>query len=775
MTDQPATICFPFVGDTIGGSHLSALTLLQAMDKQRYRPLVVVHQEGPLSHYLSEQGIAYRHLPLRRTVGRSRSLLGHIGAMLSTLPVLLRFLRRHDVAAVHSNDGRMHLTWTLPARLTGCATIWHQRNRVSGSRLEALIMGLATRMIAISRFVASGLPPRAASKATVIANPVAAPAAIDRADCKAALLQELGLTTETQVVGLFGNLIAWKRPLLFVEMAARLAKSSDKPLAFVVFGDDREGLQAAMAARAAEAGIGDRVFFMGFRSPVWDWIAACDVIVAPAEGEPFGRTLVEAMRAGTAVVAANSGGHREIIETGKTGLLVPGNDPAAYAAATARLLGDASLRDTIARHGRAAAEAGYNAGDHAGAVMAIYDDALGRSAARNGLVLVIADLDCGGAQRVLTRLAGAWADAGRRITVVTLAGSDRDFFTLPQGVRRVALNQQQPSAGLAGALWSNLRRVVALRRTIRDSRAGTVLSFVAGINILTIIATRGIACRVVISERNDPSRQSLGQPWDWLRRRVYAWADVVTANSQSAVASLRRYVPEAKLAFTPNPLDIPDTLPDDTAREHVILAAGRLDPQKGFDILLAAFARSRARSAGWRLAVLGEGPLREALAAQAAALGIADQVAWHGVATDPAQHYRRAGLFALPSRHEGTPNVLLEAMAFGVPVIVSETSGGALDFVTDGHSGLVVPTEDPAALAAAIDRLTGNPDLRRRLGIAGRRRVETCRLAHVLPLWDAILERRGDDAAMAPVREREAQRRNQPPIAAEPPQTPKAS
>lgn len=365
-------ICFPFVGDTLGGSHISTVTLIRGLALEAVQPMIVVHEEGPVTAYLRDLGLGYRLLPLPRYVGRDHGLAGHLAALAASLPRLVRFLRRERIAAVHTNDGRMHLTWVLPARLTGTKLVWHQRNVFDGSRLTGLMLRLADRVIAISRFVADGLPAAARQSVVVIDNPVEAPSDLDREACRAALRRELGLPSDTPLVGLFGNLIDWKRPLLFVEAAAQLAGGREPAPAFVVFGDDRGGFRPEMEARAAARGLAGRLHFMGFRRPVWPWLAACDLLLAPAVGEPFGRTLVEAMLCGVPVVAADSGGHREILRHGETGLLVPSDDAAAMAAAASGILSDFAGRSAMVQRAREMAQERFAVASHVARVTDLY-------------------------------------------------------------------------------------------------------------------------------------------------------------------------------------------------------------------------------------------------------------------------------------------------------------------------------------------------------------------------------------------------------------------
>jgi len=354
--------------------------------------------------------------------------------------------------------------------------------------------------------------------------------------------------------------------------------------------------------------------------------------------------------------------------------------------------------------------------------------------------MVIADLSAGGAQRVFTRIANAWADEGRNISVVTLSDPNDDFFQLSPRIRRLGIGDLLPSDGLLRAIAANLRRLWSLRRAVRESGAARVLSFTGAMNVQTVLATRGLGVRVCISERNDPNRQSLGRVWDILRRWTYPMADLVTANSHGALATLARFVAAEKLVFLPNPVDVPRSTAVAPISGQVILNIGRLTPQKGQDVLLDAFANIAGVHGDWRLAIVGTGECEDALRGQAARLGISDWVSFKGQVDDPFPFYRAAQIFVLPSRFEGTPNALLEAMSVSLPCIVSDASGGPLEFVEDGASGLVVAAGDAGQLSAALTRLIEDPDLRSALGTAGCERLRLNSMATVLKIWAEALD-----------------------------------
>jgi glycosyltransferase involved in cell wall biosynthesis len=360
-----------------------------------------------------------------------------------------------------------------------------------------------------------------------------------------------------------------------------------------------------------------------------------------------------------------------------------------------------------------------------------------RSAA--DVALVTSDLKAGGAQRVLVLLANHWAAQGRRVVVVTQAGLEEDFFQLDSKVRRIVSGGIGASPDPVRRVLRNLRGVALLRRALIEAGAPVAVAFVGRTAVRAVLAGLGLKLRLVAAERNDPGRQNLGPPWDLLRRLLYRRAHLVLANSQAGVAALAHFVPAGKLAFAPNPPPTPPAGAAAAKRGRCFLAVGRLHYQKAYDVLLDAFAIVAPRFPEWRLVVLGDGELRAELAGRAQALGLADRIDWLGRQADPWPWFRAADVFVLPSRFEGTPNALLEAMSCAAPPIVSDATAGALEYVSDGESGLVAPVNDAGALAAAMARLAADPALRARLGQAARLRVATPSFAEAVATWERLL------------------------------------
>lgn len=250
----------------------------------------------------------------------------------------------------------------------------------------------------------------------------------------------------------------------------------------------------------------------------------------------------------------------------------------------------------------------------------------------------------------------------------------------------------------------------------------------------------------------------------WLRAPVLSLlgrvtarlADRVVAPSRATAAELREDYGVAEVAVIANgvapppPAPEPEPAPRDPADgAPVVLYAGRLRTRKAVAVLLAAFARLRVEHPAAVLVVAGDGEQRPALEAQSRRLGIAAAVRFLGAQPRDAMPalYAAADLFCLPSLYEGFPLAILEAMAAGLPVVATAVAG-VPEAVEHGVTGLLVPPEDAAALARALAELAADPERARRMGEAGRRRVETDftipRIAAAyLALWSGLLASSG--------------------------------
>lgn len=375
---SPVVVCFPFVGDQVGGSSISALNLIRHLDRQRYEPLILMHQaDGPAAKLFQDEQLTFEPAPITECASGTERI-NDLRFTVRRAGSLARFLRRRGVGIVHTNDGRMHATWAIPSRLAGAKLLWHHRGNPRAAGLRFLAPWVADQVVSVSKFSSPRPGPiSAARKCSVVHSPFATDAEpVDRGKARQAVLDEFGSSPNAHVVGFVGNLYERKRPLLFVETIARMvARDPGLEIAAPMFGEEREG-RAEVLAAIARHGLEGRVRLMGFRYPPEPWIAACDVLLVTAVEEPFGRHLIEAMLVGTPLIAADSGGSPEIIRHGETGYLVPPDDADAFAERTLALLEDPAARASITASARQDAVARFGMQRHAQSIMQIYDNIL---------------------------------------------------------------------------------------------------------------------------------------------------------------------------------------------------------------------------------------------------------------------------------------------------------------------------------------------------------------------------------------------------------------
>jgi glycosyltransferase involved in cell wall biosynthesis len=301
---------------------------------------------------------------------------------------------------------------------------------------------------------------------------------------------------------------------------------------------------------------------------------------------------------------------------------------------------------------------------------------------------------------------------------------------------------------------ASVRTLIALTRHFRRARPDLVHTAGARASFYGRVAAWLAGVPAVVSSVHTSIEDYEVPRW---RRALYGLLDRASARiaarliatSEAVGATLRRRgAPAGKVVVIPNRPDPRHLVPlRARAAVRAELGAGggdtligviaRLTPQKGVGDFLDALARLRDRG-GWRAAIVGDGPLRADLEARARRLGIADRCAFAGMRTDLGDLLAGFDVLAVPSRSEGLPYLVLEAMTAGTPMVATAV-GGIPEAVTDGVSGLLVPAREPGRLAAALGRLLDDPRGRAALAAAARRHAaEALSLEPMLAAVDAV-------------------------------------
>lgn len=327
------------------------------------------------------------------------------------------------------------------------------------------------------------------------------------------------------------------------------------------------------------------------------------------------------------------------------------------------------------------------------------------------LVLLVPNLNGGGAQRTMVDLANGFAAAGYAVRLIVAVGGGPLQAEVAPAVQLEIL----PGRRALSALWAYRQR---LRQLNALDQPVAVMSSLNYHNIVVSWAARLAKLRHCLVMREETTLQHNTKVGGGLRRflflrllqAAYRRADHVIVNSHTSGRQLRLLMPFLqdceRLQVLPNPVDLSrferQPCADVAAEIKTILAAGSLLEHKGFDTLLDAFARLHRQRSDTRLVICGEGPERAALEWQAHRLGVQSAVSLPGFVGDLPQRLLRADLFVLSSRFEGFGNVLIEAMAAGCPVVSTRCPGGPEDILEQGRWGSLVQVGDAEALAEAM-------------------------------------------------------------------------
>jgi len=365
-------ICFPFIGDSIGGSHLSALLLVESLKAQGAEAVIVVHQRGVFIEELKRQNFDYQVVPIKAPDSHSSRLNSLLLPIFGFWKIVL-FLKNEQISLVHTNDMRIHLMWSVAARICGRPVIWHQRTKFGHSRLANYLVRYATTIICISEYVKRSLPVGVHNKVSVIPNPVREVFVSDQEKNRyRQLIVGTSNKAKTYVIGSFGSLSEIKRPLVLLETVILMQLEIVDQITLAIFGKDTNNFVTLMQRMVEEKNSEVQIKFFDLTRPIEAWMSACDLIIATSEADGFGRSLAEGMRQGVPVLGTDAGGHEEVVNNECTGLLAAVNDPVALSKAGLRLLKDHQLANRLVENGKLHGKKSFDPMAHANKVTEVY-------------------------------------------------------------------------------------------------------------------------------------------------------------------------------------------------------------------------------------------------------------------------------------------------------------------------------------------------------------------------------------------------------------------
>ncbi len=742
----------------LGGAETMLCNLLLRTDLTRFEPSIIsLIDDMTLAGPAQKANVPITVIGMKPGVPDPRGLLR-----------TARTLRRLQPDIVQTWMDHSNLIGGLAARMaTGAPVVWgvHHGHHIPGvakrmtrftvwtcAQLSRL---LPSRIVLCSEesrrlYTANGF---AAERLTVIPNGFDTVKFHPDEDARISVRRELNVDPQAVLIGFLARFDPNKDHSNFIRAAAQLAAQHNN-VHFVLCGHRVDNDNSALTGQIAELGLTDRFHLLGARSDAPRIQASLDIASTSSFSEAFPMTIGEAMSCGVPFVATDVGDSARIIDT--AGRVVPPRDPVALANAWNELvsmgragrlqLGQAARKRICALFALEAVTRQYEA---------VYDELLAErsiihsppssgpvpgfsagssSPARPLRVLMVVESSAGGTGRHVMDLTQGLLDRG---CDVHLVHSTRRI----DGTFLYRLDQFKSLPGMSFPIhtgphprdWSIVR---AIRRYMRDhgpfdaihghSSKGGALARLAsiGTGVPAFYTIHGLIL-------TDPKMPRLSWTFYWSIELFLSLftSRIIAVSPEELRAAVQLGYGRSRVTLVPNGIGPTPLTPREQARKDlgldsekfVIGFVGRLVDQKAPQVLISAFASVAAAVDNARLALVGSGPLQDALQLQARQLGVAEKILWLGERSASAV-MAAFDVFAISSRREGLPYVVLEAMAAGLP-IVATASSGIESLVEPQLNGLVVPPDDAGALANALIALAADPQQVQRFGRLSRQRA----------------------------------------------------
>jgi len=364
------------------------------------------------------------------------------------------------------------------------------------------------------------------------------------------------------------------------------------------------------------------------------------------------------------------------------------------------------------------------------------------------VLFVLSSLGGGGAERVAVNVVSALHGQGFNFSLALMKNEGVYFEEIPSGIQVYDLEK-----GNGIALPVSIRRVVNLTNLVSRLKPEIVLSFLWSCNIRAILAKffSSSKAKFIISERTYIEKDVRRLQDKVGIAFTYRFADKIIAVSEGVRDGLIKYfkVLPDRITTIYNPFDLEEIkkkagepLPAEfrNLSRPWVVSAGRLSYEKNYSFLLKAYAEYKKVSGEGTFIIMGKGEMEDELKTIARKLGIENSVYWAGFQKNPYSIMKNSDVFVLGSHYEGFPNVIVEAMATGVPVISTDCPSGPSEIITNYLNGILVPVNDTEKLCKAILEVLKNPDLRQKLIAEGYKRAADFSLDKIIPQYRNLLE-----------------------------------
>ncbi len=361
---------------------------------------------------------------------------------------------------------------------------------------------------------------------------------------------------------------------------------------------------------------------------------------------------------------------------------------------------------------------------------------MGNNLREKGVIFVTISMTAGGTERVISVLANEAARLGRHVTIM-LIGDDRVEYSLDDNIDVISV-----SKATGGSLIGRIKRILAMRKVIKDSHGADVIAMGSSAAIFTLVSSVGLKNKVVVSERNDPGRfnhKPIGKSMNFIRDHLYRHAHRVILQTEDAKAFFsRKVINKSRILMNPLPEEIFEK-DIHQEREKTIISSGRLTIYKGFDHLIDSFSIFYKKHPEYRLKIFGKGELEDILQKHIDDIGLSGKAILCGFSDNVYEELVHGGMYVSSSISEGVSNALMEALTLGIPVIATDCPvGGSRMCIQDGENGILVKVGDINALAESMCRVAEDKEFRDRITEQAVTKSKDWSVSKVWKQWESL-------------------------------------
>lgn len=375
------------------------------------------------------------------------------------------------------------------------------------------------------------------------------------------------------------------------------------------------------------------------------------------------------------------------------------------------------------------------------------------------ILLVIGGLNNGaGTERVCSMVANSLSETGYEIVLASIGPCDKPFFPVNKDIKIIPLidfsgsnlGRQPVSAYDIKNFYNTIFRIrnklsdkpkiiYKLRKILRNERTNIVIAVDIGCVEFTLPAVLGLPVKHICWEHFN-FNVNQGKKRSKLRRRAAQYCDaVVTLTERDKDNWLKSTIHQSKITSIDNPCPFPVQEYIKKEDTKIVLAVGRLTPQKGFDMLLEAWVQVNKIMPDWTLKIVGEGEDRDTLTEFIEKNYLTDSVKLVGATNNVSKYYQQAEIFCLSSRFEGFGIVLIEALAFGLPIVSFDCDTGPSEILKDSGS-ILVPKNDVNNLALSLTELMRDGEQRKKISLKSKERANRYQIEKIMPKWKNLFE-----------------------------------